>query len=133
MLYFSLGLHLVKERHQVQLLRAFPYGYGYIVHQIHVYAVRVKASELFFKNLSHAGFIFSQPDRHLVRQHHLFAVAVLQRFAQDFLAFAVVVHICRVHIVHTFVDGCPDDPDSFGFIHLVIGSLGQAHTSPAQQ
>ena len=100
MLYFAGSFHFLEERHQVELFDALPVRLVDAVHQIHIDVVGVETFELCLEHLLHVFFVLCEPYRHLVCEEDLFAVAVLERFAYESFALAVVVSECCVDVVY---------------------------------
>ena len=54
-----------------------------------------------------------------------FAVAALERLADDNLAFAAVVGVRRVDVADAVVDGVANHANRFGFVNFAVGVVGK--------
>ena len=127
-------LHIVEEFRGADGLEVFPALAVDAVHQVKVDVVGLQFVQFFIQQRLHAGAVMDSMLRHLGRDGHLVAVAVLKGFAENDLGRLVQVDVGGIHIRHATVDRTTDQADRFLLVDdAVAGSLPvKAHAAQAE-
>ena len=130
--HFALRNGVCIEAFVVQLLHQVHTFIVHCVENVKVHIRRVKLFQLLVEELHHVLMRLDEPDGQLCRQDDLLAVAVLERLADDNLAFAAVIGVRRVDVANAVVDGVANHANRFGFVNFAVRCCWKAHTAEAE-
>ena len=91
--------------------------------QVKVDVVCLQLSQLLIQKTIEIRRLLHHPCRELGREAHLFAISISERLANNQFAFAFVIGIRGVDVIHAMIDGRTQHPRRFSFVDVRAAPL----------